>query len=115
MIKTKNEKTYTVWVGGTEVNDYYLTMEQAKNLAYEWEIDGYDDVVIENIATRQGKNKMTKKELRQMSWALMIAFVGASTVGALALALGDYQTAVYGLFISLSAIAGNYQLKRHES
>ena len=61
------------------------------------------------------KSNMTKKELNQMSWALITAFVGASTVGALALALGDYQTALYGLFISLSAIAGNYQLKRHES
>ena len=60
------------------------------------------------------KSNMTKKELRQMSWALMIAFVGASTVGALALALGDYQTTVYGLFIALSAIAGNYQLRQHQ-
>ena len=37
---------YSVWVGGVEVNDYYLTHEQAKNLAFEYKADGYDDVVI---------------------------------------------------------------------
>jgi len=76
MIKTKNEKTYTVWVGGVEVNDYYLTIEQAKNLAYEWEIDGYSDVAIENTTTK-GKNKMTQQEIKLMQLALKIAFVGA--------------------------------------
>ena len=38
---------YTVWVGGTEVNDYYLTLYQAKNLAWEYLADGYDDVAID--------------------------------------------------------------------
>lgn len=42
-------KLYTVWVGGTEVNDYYLTKEQADNLAFEYEVDGYDDVIVEEI------------------------------------------------------------------
>ena len=37
---------YSVWCGGAEVNDYYLTKEQAENLAFEYEIDGYDDVKI---------------------------------------------------------------------
>jgi len=45
----KEMENYTVWVGGTEVNDYHLTKEQAKNLAYEYELDGYDDVQIEKI------------------------------------------------------------------
>lgn len=42
-------KEYTVWVGGVEVNDYYLTKEEAENLAFEYEDDGYDDVIIEKI------------------------------------------------------------------
>ena len=42
---------YSVFVGGTEVNDYYLTLEQAEYLKFEWEEDGYDadDVEIEKI------------------------------------------------------------------
>lgn len=43
------KKNYTVWVGGTEVNDYYLTKEQAEKLADEYINDGYDDVKIEKI------------------------------------------------------------------
>ena len=38
---------YTVWVGGVEVNDHYLTHEQALALAYEY--DDYDDVQIECV------------------------------------------------------------------
>jgi hypothetical protein len=45
-----SEKTYTVWVGGSEVNDSYLTKEEAENLALEYKADGYDDVIIENIS-----------------------------------------------------------------
>lgn len=43
------EKLFTVWVGGVEVNNYYLTLEQAKELAKEYELDGYDDLQIEEI------------------------------------------------------------------
>lgn len=42
-------KEYTVWVGGTEVNNYYLTKKEAENLAFEYEDDGYDDIIIEKI------------------------------------------------------------------
>ena len=38
---------YVVWVGGTEVNDYALTFEEAENLAQEYIDDGHDDVAIE--------------------------------------------------------------------
>jgi hypothetical protein len=44
---TKN--TYTVWVGGGEVNDFYLTKEQAESIAQGWIDQGYDDVYIENV------------------------------------------------------------------
>ena len=40
---------YTVWVGGVEVNDHYLTKEKATALADEYMSDGYDDVEIEQI------------------------------------------------------------------
>ena len=40
------EAMYSVWCGGSEVNDYYLTKEQAENLAFEYEIDGYENVTI---------------------------------------------------------------------
>ena len=42
-------KKYTVWVGGTEVNDEYLTKEEAENLAFEYKDVGYEDVIIEKI------------------------------------------------------------------
>ena len=47
--KTMAEKLFTVWVGGVEVNDNYLTKEEADRIATEYEDEGYDDVVIEEI------------------------------------------------------------------
>jgi hypothetical protein len=52
-----SKKTYTVWVGGSEVNDSYLTKEEAENLASEYKADGYDDVVVENILNKFGRLK----------------------------------------------------------
>jgi len=37
---------YSVWVGGGEVNDAYLTYLEAVALAEAYEKDGYDDVLI---------------------------------------------------------------------
>lgn len=42
-------ENWSVWVGGIEVNDYYLTKDEAENLAEEYRQDGYDDVVIEEV------------------------------------------------------------------
>lgn len=42
-------KKFSVWVGGIEVNDNYLTKEQAENLSFEYEQQGYDDVIVEQI------------------------------------------------------------------
>jgi len=44
-----NEKKWCVWVGSVEVNDYYLTYNNARNLADEYIDDGYDDVILERI------------------------------------------------------------------
>jgi hypothetical protein len=41
-------ETYSVWVGGGEINDYLLTKEQAEKLAQEWRDDGYEEVAITN-------------------------------------------------------------------
>ena len=43
------QKTYTVWVGGVEVNDYYLSHAEAQTLADSYIAQGYDDVHIECI------------------------------------------------------------------
>lgn len=37
-------KKFSVYVGGMEVNDYYMTQAQAENLASQYE--DYDDVAI---------------------------------------------------------------------
>lgn len=43
------EKFYTVWVGGSEVNDYEIDFEEAKRLKEHYLDLGYDDVEIEEI------------------------------------------------------------------
>lgn len=37
---------YSVWVGGVEVNDYYLSRSAAADLAEYYSNNGYDDVYI---------------------------------------------------------------------
>ena len=44
-----SNKKFTVWVGGAEVNDDLLTKKDAQELAFEYEKEGYDDVVIEEV------------------------------------------------------------------
>tara|TARA_Y100001937_G_scaffold2912_1_gene3787 strand:- start:1267 stop:1416 length:150 start_codon:yes stop_codon:yes gene_type:complete len=44
-----NKKEYTIWVGGTEINDHHLTKKQALNLAKLYINMGYDDVIIERV------------------------------------------------------------------
>ena len=43
------EEQYTVWVGGTEVNDYYITKDDAKALANVFIDRGYNDVCVFKI------------------------------------------------------------------
>ena len=43
------EKVYTVWVGGTEVNDYLLNLADAEKVKQEYNNGGYDDVIIEKV------------------------------------------------------------------
>jgi hypothetical protein len=39
-------RTYSVWVGGIEVNDYLLSWSDAHTLAAGYIDEGYDDVAI---------------------------------------------------------------------
>ena len=43
--------TWTVWVGGSEMNSYLLTRSKAISLASEWFNRGYTDVLIEEVAS----------------------------------------------------------------
>ena len=45
-------KTYTVWVGGTEVTDYLLTKKEAVALANAFIEDNYDDVCVFNVGDK---------------------------------------------------------------
>jgi hypothetical protein len=38
---------FSVWVGGTEVNDGYLSLGEAESLAFKYKEMGYDDVAID--------------------------------------------------------------------
>ena len=40
---------YSVWVGGTEVLDYYVDRETAEQKAKQYTDEGYDDVVIQQV------------------------------------------------------------------
>lgn len=40
---------WTVWVGGGEINSYYLTQTEAEELAQVWIDKGYDEVVAEEV------------------------------------------------------------------
>ena len=44
-------KMFSVWVGGTEVTDYYSTIDEAIRIADEYIDDGYEDV---HIVERKG-------------------------------------------------------------
>ena len=41
-------QSYTVWVGGVEVNDYSLPLENAIRLANVYIDKGYNDVIIQD-------------------------------------------------------------------
>ena len=54
-----NTKTWTVWVGGSEVNDHNLTLEEARTVANSWLSKGYEDTYIDNITwdNNEGETK----------------------------------------------------------
>ena len=45
---TKKElRKYTVWVGGTEITDFFVTYSIAKELLKQYQALDYDDVIIQ--------------------------------------------------------------------
>lgn len=42
--------TYSVWVGGSEVNTHYLNKQDAERIAEAWRSSGYGDVIVEEVA-----------------------------------------------------------------
>lgn len=47
---------YTVFVGGTEVTAFYLSKEQAEQLAQDYIDEGYDDVAIVEVDVENKQN-----------------------------------------------------------
>ena len=43
----QEHKKYTVWVGGTELTDYFVKYSIAKELLRQYQALGYDDVYIQ--------------------------------------------------------------------
>jgi hypothetical protein len=42
---------WTIWVGGVEVNAYLINdKSEAVSLAQYWTAEGYDDVIVEEVA-----------------------------------------------------------------
>jgi hypothetical protein len=41
--------TYTVWIGGSEINPGYLNKVDADRIATVWRDSGYDDVIVEEV------------------------------------------------------------------
>jgi hypothetical protein len=59
----KKEKVYSVFVGGTEVNDYFLTYKQAMNLAFDYFNDDYPKEDIEVFDCTNGYENAELVEL----------------------------------------------------
>ena len=49
------DRAFTVWVGGTEVVDYFVPFSNALRIAEAWRQDGYDDVSISFLAEKDQK------------------------------------------------------------
>ena len=47
MLTGREVRKYTVWVGGTEVTNNFVTYTTAKNIFADYTKQGYDDVVIQ--------------------------------------------------------------------
>ena len=47
--KKADKFTWTVWVGGIQVTDYHVTLEEAREIAERYIGEGYTDTHIDNI------------------------------------------------------------------
>ena len=53
LMTKRKSKLFTVWVGGVEINDYYLSKDNAYKLAQKYIDNGYDDVIVEEVSNEQ--------------------------------------------------------------
>jgi hypothetical protein len=60
----KDADLYSVWVGGGEINDYYLTREAAERVAKAWRDYGYPEATIRQEACDCGDCSDTPLEQR---------------------------------------------------
>jgi len=61
-ISNLEEKVFSVWVDGVEVNDYLLTIREAKDLTEEYLEKDYKDVEIMNMSLSNKENKGVHNE-----------------------------------------------------
>ena len=54
------KEIWTVWVGGSEVNDHYLTLDEAIMVQESWLLKGYEDVHIRSITSDKNGNRGEK-------------------------------------------------------
>jgi hypothetical protein len=54
MKQDNNTKRFTVWIGGIEATDNYLTRDQAETIAAEARANGYEDTAIEELKLIKG-------------------------------------------------------------
>jgi hypothetical protein len=60
-------ENYTVWVGGTEVTSTRVPKEQAEFIANEFVLNGYDDVLVEQVGKRSARRYCeTMKHIRKI-------------------------------------------------
>lgn len=61
----ETKKEYSVWVGGTEVNDVLLTKNEALALVEKYTNDGYDDVELDKVEdSKDAEKKSSVKKNR---------------------------------------------------
>ena len=46
----KKMNSWTVWVGGSEMDTHLMSLDKAQFVAEEWRRRGYDDIAIEEVA-----------------------------------------------------------------
>ena len=68
--KEKENLEYTVWVGGTEVNDNWLTYDEAKVLYDKFKAQGYDDIQLDARIKQEipTDSKLISKEFHGIDW-----------------------------------------------
>jgi hypothetical protein len=49
-IEGERVMTWTIWVGGSEINSYYLSQSEAVSIAREWIAEGYSDVIVGEVS-----------------------------------------------------------------